>query len=136
MMANRRNAAASLGQLGFTLMEVLVGLTIATVIVGGVMGLMSVSLQYTQRVREKARIQPVLEAAAQEILANPKKALDEAIVLGESPDAPKVNISATPVEKLGRNPANKSKEHLFRVILNYRGHLLEFSLLIPQSVFR
>ena len=87
-MTAAHGPAIPYGRAGFTLIEVLVGLIIGTLILGGVMGLISVSLQYTQRVKEKAQVQPVLEAAAQQILADPKKALEGSLSMGGTADAP------------------------------------------------
>lgn len=136
MKAIRGSIPTPHSQSGFTLIEVLVGLIIGTLILGGVMELISVSLQYTQRVKEKAQVQPVLEAAAQEILADPKKAMEGSLSMGGTADAPTVTVSLSPVEGLNLKPAARTAEQLFRVMLSYRGHLLEFSLLIPRSAFR
>lgn len=124
------------GRKGFTLIEVMVALIIGTVIVGGVMGLISVSLQYTQRVKEKSQIQPVLEAAAEDILANPEKALNGSLSMGGAKDSPTVDVQLMKVESPDGRPLGGTGQQLFRVMLNFRGHLLEFSLLIPQSALK
>jgi len=58
---------------GFTLLEMLVSLIVGTLIVGGVMGLISSSMQYKFRLKDKSLAQPILETAAQAILADPKR---------------------------------------------------------------
>jgi prepilin-type N-terminal cleavage/methylation domain-containing protein len=135
-MSGRCKIPTFFGDTGFTLLEVMVSLIVGTLIVGAVMGLISVSLQYTQRVKEKAQVQPILEAAAQEILADPKKALNGSLTLGGSADAPIVGIALTQVEGLNVKTTLKTADQLFRIVMTYRGHILEFSILIPQSAFR
>jgi len=117
---------------GFTLMEVMIGLIVGTLIVGGVMGLISSSLQYNQRVKEKTQLQPLLEAAAQEVLAHPEKALDGTLTFADMPEAPPVDIDLAKVIGPDGDIVTKSAQ-LYRVRLSCRGHVLEFSLLIPQS---
>lgn len=116
---------------GFTLLEVMVALVIGTVMIGGVMGMISATLRHSFKVNEKSRILPVLEAAAQEILAKPEKAAPGFMTPKAFSDAPTVKVALTRVfdkeEGLGTQ-----KSQLFRVELSHRGHLLEFSLLIPQ----
>lgn len=58
---------------GFTLLEVLVSLILGSMIVGGLLGLISLSLHYQHRLKEKSQLQPLLEAAAEEILADPRR---------------------------------------------------------------
>lgn len=119
---------------GFTLLEVMVSLMISTLIVGGVMGLMSVSLQFSERVKEKSSVQPVLEAAAQEIIAYPEKALDGSIVLSEFPEEPVAIALAEVVGADGELLKNRSSQ-LYRIQLACRGERLEFSILIPIQKF-
>ena len=121
---------------GFTLLEVMVALIIGTLIVGGVMGVISVSLQYTKRVQEKSRNQPILEAAAQEILANPELARDGSIKIAGIPDAPPVEVALAEVTGSDGDEVKSRTGQLFRVLLNCRGQVLEFSVIIPQSQFK
>jgi hypothetical protein len=119
---------------GFTLVEVVICLLLATLIVGGVMGLISTSLQYSQRVREKAEDRPILEAAAQVILADPKKAESGSLILEGLPGAPKVDIGLVEVVVDAGNKDNETETQsgqLYRVELYYRASLLEFSVIIP-----
>ena len=53
----------------------MVSLAIGTLIIGAVMGLISESIRYRINLKEKAYIQPILESAAQVILADPVKAM-------------------------------------------------------------
>lgn len=119
---------------GFTLLEVMVSLMISTLIVGGVMGLMSTSLQFMERVKEKSSVQPVLEAAAQEIIAYPEKALDGSLVLPEFPNAP-VAIALAEVADADGGIVKNRVSQLYRVQLAVRGQKLEFSVLIPKEKF-
>lgn len=118
---------------GFTLLEVMVALVLGTVIVGGVMGLISVSLQYTQRVNDKSRILPILEAAAEQVLANPEEAAQGSLTLPESPDNAPVSINLSKAFGKDGEVLGDDKGHLYRVQLSCRGHLLEFSLIIPEQ---
>jgi prepilin-type N-terminal cleavage/methylation domain-containing protein len=118
---------------GFTLLEVMVSLVLGALILGGLMGLISVSLQYSQRLKEKSQIQPLLESAAQEILANPEKAISGSVNIGSTPDAPRINILFEKQElEQRRGFANRPGE-LYRVLLECRGQLLEFSLYVTPS---
>ena len=118
---------------GFTLLEVMVALIIGTVIVGGVMGVISVSLQYSKRVKEKSLYQPVLEAAAQEILANPELAKEGTINVAGIPNAPPVGVSIAEVTGSSGDEVRIRTGQLYRVLLSCAGQVLEFSVIIPQS---
>lgn len=114
-------------------MEVMVALVVGTVMVGGIMGLISVSLQYMQRVNEKSRVLPVLEAAASQMLANPEEVEQGSMKLKDFGEGVAVDIALTKV--LGKETEGLGKENgqLYRVQLRCRGQLLEFSMIIPQS---
>ncbi len=117
---------------GFTLLEMLVSLVIGTLILGGVMGMISVSMQYRYRLQEKSQIQPVLESAAQMVLADPKRATGGVIDLPELPGAPAVRVSALPVD-LPNMQTGIKRGQLARVILRYKTGELEFSVIIPTT---
>jgi len=57
---------------GFTLLEVMVSLILGMVIVGGVMGAISMALNHHQRIQKRLFESAVLEAAAQQLLAQPQ----------------------------------------------------------------
>jgi hypothetical protein len=111
----------------------MVTLALGALILGGLMGLISVSLQYNQRLKDKSQIQPLLESAAQEILADPKKAMARSISMGSGPDAPRVNIQLAKVELPEPTGMPIRTGELFRVLLECRGQVLEFSLYITRS---
>ena len=118
---------------GFTLLEVMASLILGSLIVGGLMGLISLSLHYQHRLKEKSQIQPLLEAAAEEILADPQKAAAGSLSLGSGPNAPKVMIRLTQVELPELQGPVTRAGGLYRVLLECRGQLLEFSLYLPPS---
>jgi prepilin-type N-terminal cleavage/methylation domain-containing protein len=119
---------------GFTLLEVMVSLLIGALLVGGLMGLISVSLQYSQRLKEKTQIQPLLEAAAEQILANPQKAMAGSFTLGTEANAPRINIELARQELAEFKGKGTRAGELYRVLLECRGQLLEFSLhVIPSN---
>jgi prepilin-type N-terminal cleavage/methylation domain-containing protein len=121
------------GERGFTLIEVMVALVIGTLIIGGVMGLVSASLQFSTRIKEKSAIQPVLESAADLVLSNPDL-LDQGSIRMESfPDVPVVQVSAEPVETSASRFGRDHSKHLFRVQLRYMGHMLEFSMVVTEQ---
>lgn len=120
---------------GFTLLEVMVSLIVGTIVAGGVMGLISVSLQYKQRLKEKSRIQPVLEAVAQAILADPRQAAEGNLNLSALKDAPPVDISVVRVAE-GQQSGSNRMDQLYRVLLACKGQMLEFSVIIPRSEFQ
>jgi prepilin-type N-terminal cleavage/methylation domain-containing protein len=117
---------------GFTLLEMLVALALATLMIGAVMGLISEALRYKINLKDKAQIQPVLESAAQIILADPVKAMQGFIRLDEFEGAPTVGIDLWPIQiedtGFGQNPVR-----LFRVNLSYRSGRLEFSVIMPND---
>lgn len=122
---------------GFTLLEVMVSLTLGTLIAGAVMGVISVSLQYAKRIKESARIQPYLEAAAQEILASPETADSSAIEVGDPKNPVIIDVLVTPVQGIdGAESENSRAGQLARVLLRCRGRLIEFSILIPPLEHR
>ncbi len=118
---------------GFTLVEVVVALLVGTVIVGGVMGLISASLRYNQRINEKAEDRPILEAAAQDILVNPDKALSKSIVPAGLKGGPQVEVRAMEVSDPDIGVVESRLGTLYRVELLYRASRLEFSVIIPES---
>ncbi len=120
---------------GFTLLEVMVALIVGTIVAGGVMGLISVSLQYKQRLKERSRIQPVLEAVAQAILADPRQAAEGNLNLSALKDAPPVDISVVRVAE-GQQSGSNRMDQLYRVLLACKGQMLEFSVIIPRSEFQ
>lgn len=113
---------------GFTLIEMLVALMVGTVIVGGVMGLISVSLQYKTRLKDKRQIQPILETAAQAILADPGRIAEGKIAFGDKRGAPVVLVRSAKVDT--GQKSSGSGGNLYRVMLDYRGEHLEFSVLV------
>ncbi len=118
---------------GFTLLEMLVALAIATLIIGAVMGVISESLRYKINLKEKAHVQPLLESAAQIILADPVKATQGFIRLEEFDGAPVVGISLLPVHLGETGPVTGAGVgQLCRVMLNYGKASLEFSIIVPN----
>jgi prepilin-type N-terminal cleavage/methylation domain-containing protein len=117
---------------GFTLLEILVALALATVLIGAVFGLISESLRYKINLKEKALIQPVLESAAQIILADPAKAMQGSVRLDEYEGSPLVGILLSPVQLEDTVPGGKSVQ-LYRVMLSYKSASLEFSIIVPNN---
>ncbi len=111
----------------------LVSLAIATLIIGAVMGLISESLRYRFNLKEKAYIQPILESAAQVILADPVKAMDGLVRLGEFEGSPEVGVSLFPVTLDQESEGGGKFGRLCRVMLNYKSASLEFSIIIPNK---
>ena len=118
---------------GFTLLEVMVALVVGTVMIGGVMGLISSSLQFTQRVDDKSRVVPILEAVAEQILANPEEVAQGALNVSDFVEGPPVNVTLVKAFEKDSVGLGSKKAHLHRVQLNCRGHLLEFSMMIPEQ---
>jgi hypothetical protein len=111
----------------------LVALAIAALIIGAVLGVISESLRYKVNLKEKARVQPILESAAQIILADPVKATQGFIRLDEFEGAPVVGISLLPVQLEEKGTLTGGGfGRLFRVMLNYGPASLEFSLIVPN----
>jgi prepilin-type N-terminal cleavage/methylation domain-containing protein len=118
---------------GFTLLEVMVSLILGALILGGLMGLISVSLQYSQRLKVKSQVQPLLESVAQEILANPVKAVTGSLNITSAPDAPRVNILYAREELPDLKGMVGHPAELYRVLLECRGQVLEFSLYVTPT---
>ncbi|MCL5406789.1 MAG: type II secretion system GspH family protein [Deltaproteobacteria bacterium] len=115
---------------GFTLLEVLVSLAIAALLIGSVMGLISEALRYRTSLKEKTSVQPILESAAEIILADPEKAMQGVVRLTELQGDPAVAVSLTP-EPLYNPTGKNQKGTLCRVMLNYKASNLEFSIIVP-----
>ncbi len=129
-----REAGRRPGCAGFTLVEIVVCLLLGTLIVGGVMGLFSSSLHQQQRMKEKAEDWPVLEAAAQIILADPESALNGVVSVDGLPGAPVVDVYLTQVD-LGSEGTDAQSEagRLYRAELHFRSSMLELSLIVPKE---
>ncbi len=114
---------------GFTLLEVLVSLLVGTVIMGAVMGLLTVSLQYRKRVQDKRIAWPYLEAAAQMILSDPEKYAGEDIEVGGRKDTVEVRAQWDKIEWNGIESAAADAPSLnrilYRVTLRYLKNDLE-----------
>jgi hypothetical protein len=106
---------------------------IAVVVLGGVMGGISAALQYGTRIKQRNAIQPVLEAAAQEILAFPEKLQQGSLVLEALEGAPRVDIVAQQVVAANGDDLPNRAGRLYRVLLQCRSQRLEFSVLAPRS---
>ncbi len=111
----------------------LISLAIGTLIIGAVMGLISESLRYKVNLKEKAYIQPILESAAQVILADPVKAMQGFVRLGELEGSPEVGVYLLPVPLEQESEDGGKFGQLYRVMLNYRSASLEFSIIIPNK---
>lgn len=118
------------GTAGFTLVEVLVSLVVGTLIVGGVMGVLGASMQYRKRVEDKSLDWPILETAAQQILADPQPYLDSDVTLEDLPEHPVVTAEWTQVELQQQGPGEAqdlAQRSLYRVRLGYRKSRLRLS---------
>jgi hypothetical protein len=114
----------------------LVGLAVGALIIGAVMGVISESLRYRVNLKEKAYIQPILESAAQVILADPAKANEGFVRLGEFEGSPEVGVYLLPVPLDEQTEGGGKSGRLFRVMLNYKSARLEFSIIVPNEVFK
>ena len=116
---------------GFTLLEMLVSLAIGALIIGAVMGLISESLRYKINLKEKAQSQPVLESAAQIILADPVKATQGLCAWASSKEPLRWVFSCF------RSSLSKHGAEVIRPVVsgdaNYKSANLEFSIIIPNS---
>jgi len=121
-----------MGSRGFTLLEVMVGLIIAVLVIGGVMGMLSASLNYSARVQQKSLAQPVLDAAAEQIMAKPELALEGSVQVGNGRDAPTVRVLLLKVENPDVQPLGQRQGELYQVKLSYADQSLEFSVIIPK----
>jgi prepilin-type N-terminal cleavage/methylation domain-containing protein len=117
---------------GFTLLEMLVALALATLMIGAMLGLISESLRYKINLKDKAQIRPVLEAAAQILLADPVKAMQGSVHLEEFEGAPTVGVNLFPVQ-LGDSSLEEKSGGLYRVLLSYGSGKLEFSMIVPSE---
>lgn len=118
---------------GFTLLEVMVGLVIAVVVLGGVMGGISAALQYGARIKQRSAVQPILEAAAQEILTFPEKLQQRTLVLETLEGGPQVNVVAQEVLAANGDELPNRSGRLYRILLQSASQRLEFSVFAPKS---
>jgi prepilin-type N-terminal cleavage/methylation domain-containing protein len=118
---------------GFTLLEMLVSLAIGALIIGAVMGVISESLRYRMNLKEKANVQPILESAAQMVLADPARALEGVVRLTEIEGSPVVGVYMVPVPLDDQMLGDGKSGRLFRVVLSYQSAVLELSLIISNN---
>jgi hypothetical protein len=111
----------------------LVSLGIGALIIGAVMGVISESLRYRVNLKDKAAVQPILESAAQVILAEPARAMEGFVRLSELEGTPDVGVRLIPVPLDERTAGGGKAGRLFRVMLEYKSGNLEFSLIIPNE---
>ncbi len=117
---------------GFTLIEILVALIIGVLIVGSVMALNGISLRNQRRIERLQDSLPILDAAAQKILQNPKIALEGAITLKELPNSPTVTVETFNQSDKYSFPS-LTYGNLYRVKLRYERDIIEFSIIIPEK---
>ncbi|SPF51693.1 conserved hypothetical protein [Syntrophobacter sp. SbD1] len=132
-MLIRPGQSAHLRAMGFTLLEMLISLTIGTLIIGAVMGVISESLRYRVNLKEKAYTQPILESAAQVILADPAKAAEGFVRLTEIQGSPEVRVLLFQVPLDEQAEGGGKSGRLNRVMLGYQSGTLEFSIIIPND---
>jgi prepilin-type N-terminal cleavage/methylation domain-containing protein len=118
---------------GFTLLEIVVSLIVGALIMGGAMGAISLSLQYTQRVQKRLLECAVIEAAAQQILANPGGFDRGDLVLNSFPGAPRVGVQLAKVELETDGLGENRHGELYRVLLSFASQQLEFSIIVPPA---
>lgn len=116
---------------GFTLLEVMVSLFVGILIVGGVMGAISMALNHHQRVRSRLFESAVLEAAAQQLLAQPRDIALGSVTLGDFPGSPQVDIQAILVDVGEQSTGGVRRHQLYRVLLSFAGREVETSVLVP-----
>jgi prepilin-type N-terminal cleavage/methylation domain-containing protein len=125
--AFRGNAA------GFTLLEVMVSLIIGVLIVGGVMGAISMSINHRLRVQKRLFETAVLEAAAQQLLAQPSSIESGSVTLTEFPGSPQVGIQTIRVDLGERSAGEDRRGQLYRVLLSYDRQQFELSVIVPPA---
>lgn len=118
---------------GFTLLEIMVALGIAALMIGSVLGLISESMRYKVNLKQKAQIQPLLESAAEIILADPIKATEGFIRLDEFEGSPSVGIALFPVPVDDSMAEEGAGGRLCRVVLSFNAAVLEFSIIVPNE---
>lgn len=121
---------------GFTLIEVLVAMLIASIVIGGVMGLFSQSLRFAARLDDKNKGWGILEAAAAQILTDPESALQESFVPDYIEDEnAEVSVLIREVTEVESGELKLSGNGLFRIALTHQDNSLEFSMLIPDDIW-
>jgi hypothetical protein len=107
---------------------------IASIVIGGVMGLFSQSLRFSARMEEKQRGWSILEAAADQILTNPQSVMQDSILPDymDVEDA-EVDIDIKEVIEVETGELRLKESGLFRVTLTHEDNRLSFSMLIPDE---
>lgn len=118
---------------GFTLLEVMVSLVVGMMIVGGVMGSISMSIQYSHRVQKRLYESAVIEAAAEHLLTRPRDIEAGSITLDDFPGSPRVEVQAILVDLGDRQAGQDRQGNLYRVLLSYAKQHVEFSVIIPPE---
>jgi prepilin-type N-terminal cleavage/methylation domain-containing protein len=119
---------------GFTLMEVLVALIIASLVVGAVMSLTSGELTFASRVKRKVSAMRVLDAAGQFLLTHPNflREKPETMTLSDLPGQPVVKVEMAAVEQTESGDLKLAGGALlYRVGLSHGGASSWLSLIVP-----
>ena len=119
---------------GFTLMEVLVALIIASLVVGAVMSLTSGELTFASRVKRKVSAMRVLDAAGQYLLTHPGflRENPESMAMDDLPGQPVVRIEMAAVEATESGDLKLPGEaRLYRIGLSHGGASSWLSLIVP-----
>lgn len=119
---------------GFTLMEVLVALIIASLVVGAAMGLISSDLQFASRLERRISSTQVLDAAAQNLMVHPAFLRDrpDSLTLEALPGSPVVRIETQAVDQAEAGDLKvPGGGQLVRVALSHGRAVTHFSLIVP-----
>lgn len=127
-MALRKSKAA-----GFTLIETVIALAIATIVIGATYEVISGSLRLERRLADRRGGLPVLEAAAHAILTRPDLLRSSQLVLEELPGSPAVTLHVMErLDERGR-PLGNDQIRLAQALLEYQGSWLEIAVLVPGA---
>jgi hypothetical protein len=111
----------------------MVSLVVGMMIVGGVMGSISMSIQYSHRVQKRLYESAVIEAAAEHLLTRPRDIEAGSITLDDFPGSPRVDVQGIPVDLGDRQTGQDRQGNLYRVLLSYANQHVEFSVIIPPE---
>lgn len=116
---------------GFSLLEVLVAMLVASIVIGGVMGSLSSSMALKRRGSEKMERWSRMETALMDMLANPQRVM----AVGERHWAEETGIKVEKrlVSETEAGELSPKNSHLVRVRMYLEGEMAELSIMVPAE---
>jgi len=128
-MSKRATDHTRRGQRGFTFVEAVVALLLATLFLGGVLQFHANALRTMRDMQDKEAKLQVLDAAMQILLADPSLLEKDTLTLHFLPESPEVRMELEDIEDLAEASPPPGAPVLRRLRVTYEGVFLESCIL-------